>query len=344
MVIVLGLLALALPASASAVGPGAPGIYYITGKVVNGTGVPLAKVTVSAANFTTSIPFDSITDAQGVYNITLPAGVYNVTATLLNFTANTSYVGVGIISKSLADLNFTMSEILGQVTGFVTSGGAPVPGTKVIISSASKTYSANTTLIGSYVINGISPGVYVARAERKGYNTSFIMEPITVARGASVQINFSMVAQPAKLSGKVTVAGSPEEGVTVLLARDGATIKQTLTDVRGNYSFSNIASGDYLVRFEKGGLVTKEIPITLEGFESRDLSVSMDRVAVPGTKGFIGDLDLTHSLMVVAMIVSVLVMLIALFLYSRARKKPSILAIEEEEEPKVEKERHKNGK
>jgi hypothetical protein len=343
LVIVLGLLALALPAIAHAEGLAAPSPYHITGTVVNRTGQPLAHVIVSATNYTTGAPFDSVTDAQGSYNLTLPAGVYNLTAVLLNFTANSSYAGVRIVAQSLAGLNFTMSEVLGQVNGFVTSEGAPVPGTKVILSSSTKNYSASTTLIGAYMIEGVSPGVYVARAEKKGYNTSFITEPITVSRGVALQLNFSMVAQPAKLFGKVTVAGSPEEGVTVILMRDGLTLKQTLTDVKGNYSFSNIASGDYLVSFEKQGLVQKQVPITLEAFENRDLSVSLDRVAVPGTPGFIGDLDLTHSLMVVALIMAVLVMLLALFLYSRARKKPSILAIEEEEEPK-DKEKRKNIK
>gem|GEM_PF-645334 len=334
LVIVLGLLALVVPASAHVEGLAAPGTYYITGKVVNQTGHPLAKVTVSGANFTTGVDFFSVTDAQGIYNITLPSGTYNITAVLVNYTANSTYIGVKVDARGLKGVGFTMSEILSQVNGFVTSLGAPVPGAKVTISSGSNAYSANTTLIGAYVISGVSPGVYVARAERKGYNDSFITEPITIARGASVQVNFSMTAQPAKLFGKVTVAGSPEEGVTVILEREGLTLKQTLTDAKGNYSFSNIASGDYQIVFQKEGLVQKQVPITLEAFENRDLSVSMERVAVPGTRGFIDDLDLTHSLMVVALIVAVLVMLSALFLYSRARKKPSILAIEEEEEPK----------
>jgi hypothetical protein len=341
--IVLALLAMVAPVSAAGVAPQAPFPYYIAGMVVNETGHPLADVTVSAANFTTGISFDFTTVAQGRYNISLPAGLYNLTARLTNYTPNSTYVGVQVRSASLVGLDFTMTEVLGQVNGFVTSQGAPVPGATVTVFSTTRNFSASTSLIGAYVINGVDPGVYVARAERKGFNTTFITKPITVVRGESAQLNFSMVAQPAKLFGKVTLGGSPEEGVKVVLIRDAVIIKQVLTDAKGNYSFSNILAGDYQVNFEKEGLVQKQVPITIEAFENRELSVSMDRVAVPGTKGFIDDLDLTHSLMVVALIIAVLVMLLALFLYSRARKNPSILAIEEEEEAK-EKEKHKNDK
>jgi len=58
----------------------------------------------------------------------------------------------------------------------------------------------------------------------------------------------------------------------------------------------------------------------------------MSRSPVEGLQGFIGNLDLTHSLMIVAMLVTVIIMAFAVFIRMRSIKKPDMLAKEEEEE------------
>jgi hypothetical protein len=312
---------------------GAPVPYdlNLSGTVTNASAGAMAGVNVTATNITTGSFFWAFTNASGEYQISLPAGVYNLTASINDFGPNTTYIDLRLDATNLTGLDFTMTEILGTVTGFVTNGQAPIVGAIVTLSGSPGVYNGTTTIpLGQYTIEGIRPGVYVAKAERIGYWANFSATPITVQRGVQTSLSFSLEAQPVLLYGKVTSGGAAIEGVTVVVSSGGAEIAHTVTDQNGNYSFSNVIEGSYSIEFSKDGYQSKTIPITISSFDKKELAVSVDRLPVEGKKGFIGDFDLNHSLMIVCLAIAFVLVIIALFIRSKAGKKPSLLAMEEE--------------
>ena len=152
-----------------------------------------------------------------------------------------------------------------------------------------------------------------------------------------MQVNFTLKVQPARVFGAVSLAGNPEADVTVELLLSGILLGTAQTDAFGNYSFGNLKAGEYQLRLSKEGLVEKTVSVSLEPFEDKRVDPVMARSPVEGLKGFIGDLDLTHSLMIVAMLVIVILMAFGVFIRMRSAKRPDMLANEEKEEEDREK-------
>ena len=325
--LLLGCLIPAMP-SASAADP-----FFMTGQVKDGGGLPLSDVNVSASNVTTGITFFSSTNDTGAYNISLPEGVYNISASRVNYSSNVTYHGIVVGPNNASGIDFTLSEVLGRVFGFITAGNVSVGGVIITLSNTEGNFTSQSQLpFGQYSVEGVAPGVYVAKAEKAGYMPANAPYPVIVTRGSSVQLNFSIDVQPARVYGTVKVGSSPEKDVTVQLLLAGAVIRQAQTDSAGNYSFANLQSGEYLLQLSKEGLVESTVQVSLAPFEDKRVDPVMSRSPVEGLKGFIGDLDLTHSLMIVAMLVTVIIMAFAIFIRMRSIKKPDMLANEEEEE------------
>jgi hypothetical protein len=318
--------------------PAAPSVsaadpFLITGHVADGGGIPQSGVNVSASNTTTGLSYSSVTNETGVFNISLPAGIYNITGTKVNYTSNATYHGVLIGPDSLMNINFIITEVLGRVFGFVTSGNTSVGGVTITLTNAQQSFHSQSQLpFGLYSIDGVAPGVYVAKAEKTGYWTAYAPDPVIVARGNDAQVNFTMDVQPARVFGIITVSGAPEAEVMVELLLDGAVYRHAQTDASGNFSFANLQSGEYQLRLSKDGLVTKIVQISLDAFQEKRADQVMSRSPVAGLQGFIGDLDLTHSLMIIAMLVTVILMTYAIFVRMRSIKKPDMLANEKKEE------------
>jgi hypothetical protein len=306
---------------------------FITGQVKDGDGLPLPDVNVSASSVTTGIAFFSYTNDAGAFNLSLPDGVYNVSASRVNYSSNLTYHEVVVGPNNVTGIDFTLSEVPGRVFGFITSGETSVGGVTITLSNTEQNFSSQSQLpFGQYSLEGVAPGVYVAKAEKTGYMPANAQYPVIVTRGSSVQLNFSIEVQPARVYGTVKVASTPEKDVTVQLLLGGTVIRQAQTDIAGNYSFANLQSGEYQLHLFKEGLEESTVPVSLAPFEDKRVDPSMSRSPVEGLTGFIGNLDLTHSLMIVAMLVTVIIMAFAIFVRMRSIKKPEMLANEEEEE------------
>ncbi len=304
--------------------------------------MPLSEVDVSAINVSDGLTYSSASNATGVFNISLPGGVYNISASRANYSSNVTYHEVVIGPNSTVGINFTLNEILGRVFGFITSGNISIGGVTVTLSNMEGNFTTQSELpFGQYSIDGVAPGVYVAKAEKSGYMPSNAPFPVIVARGSNVQLNFSMEVQPARVYGIVKVGSSPEKDVTVQLLLGSVIVREAQTDSSGNYSFANLLSGEYQLHLSKDGLVERTIPVSLDSFEDKRVDPVMSRSPVEGLKGFIGDLDLTHSLMVVAMLVTVVIMAFAIYIRMRSIKKPDMLANEEDEEEEREEKQKK---
>ena len=311
---------------------GAPSDLIVAGHVKDLAGVPMMSVKVSARSVSDDTLFTVFTGQDGNFSLIIPAGTYNISASIAGIASNVTYAEVPV-SSNRTGLDFTVNVRTGVVSGRVSYSNVPLIGAQIIISNENATYVGSTTLpLGEYYIDGVVPGVFVGRAEMTGYWINVSQRPVYVEEDGETALDFVLEPQQAKISGKVTVGGAPEEGVEVSLVSGSSSVKKAVTDVNGNYSLSNIIAGDYQVVFSKQGLIEKTYPVSISPFEERELSVSMSVAPVQGGRGFIGDLDLTHSLMVVGLIVATLVALLALIIRAQAMKRPDLLAKEEEGE------------
>ena len=209
---------LTAPSLSAPVGQG----FY--GTVLNETGAPRSGVVITAENTTTNSMLTTITNGAGDFSLTTPPGTYNVSARLFNYGPNTTYVEKVISTGGSVELNFTMTEILGILHGFVTDGVAPVNGVTVFLANDQRNYTATTVApLGEYRISKIRPGVYVATFTKMGYDRTNSL-PLDINRGITSQENASMQAQPCTLFGQVTENGNPQDGVTIT-AKGQDTVK-----------------------------------------------------------------------------------------------------------------------
>ncbi len=314
------------------------GPFSLQGYVLTGSGQGLANATVMVENVTSGLTYSALTDSVGQYSLQVPIeGVYNITVSLTNYSAVTTYNNVAVPSPVGTLLNFTMEEVLGMVKGFVTDGNAPVNGAIVHLSNQAFNYTATTlSPLGEYEIIGVQPGVYVAFAEKLGYDRDNYPAPVVIERGSIAEINFTLTEQPASLFGKVlNQNNNPLNGVRVSISSpDFDSI--AISDEDGNYSFVGLAAGDYQVTFELDGYNTEVANVALDPFEERRLDIAMERDTTNQTTLLFG-FDLPHSIMLVALMVGIVMVALGVIMTTRAHKRPERLArveTEEEEKPK----------
>ncbi|HQN76534.1 MAG TPA: carboxypeptidase-like regulatory domain-containing protein, partial [Methanomassiliicoccales archaeon] len=262
-------------------------------------------------------------------NYTMPSnfvpGLYNVTASFLNHSANVSYSNVLVKSGQSARLNFTMLEVLCKLTGFVTNGTTPVYGATVTLINEQRSYSnVSVNPLGKYEIPKVQPGTYTVVASKVGYYSSDPMPPVVLIRGETKSVDFVLQEQPAELGGKVEYDGSGLKGVTVKLSSSLFTA-ETVTDEDGNYTFSQVPSGSYTITFSKESFLTNSMSVGLTPFEVRELNVEMEYDNANNTQTFLLGLDLAHSLMVIGLTVSIMVLVVGIYVNYKIRRKPELL-------------------
>jgi hypothetical protein len=305
----------------------------IVGTAHNETMAGFPDVLIRATNTTSLAVFNATTNSTGDYQLPLPSGTYNVTATLANYTANRAYTIVVTEGQDLSGVDFTLTEILGNVSGHVTDGVVALGDVQITLIGDSVNYTGmSATPFGDYAINGVEPGTYVVKASKLGYNDSYHFPAIVVDRGSQIQINFVLQAQFSMLLGKVTANGAAQENVNVALTQGSTVVKQTITDANGNYSITSVIAGDYILKFTRSGLQEKDVPLSIPPNREQRQDVTMELTPVEGLKGFIDDLDLTHSLMVVGFILALGMIGVAFVVASKGRKNPDILVVPEDEE------------
>ncbi len=313
-----------LPDQTSAAGVGGTDV---TGRVVNETGAAFPGVEVRATNVTTLVTYKATVGTDG--NYTMPGnfvpGLYNVTASLLNHSANVSYSYVLVKSGQVARLNFTMLEVLCKLTGFVTNGTTPIYGATVALINEQRSYSnVSVNPLGKYEIFKVQPGTYTVVASKVGYYSSDPMPPVVLVRGETKNVDFVLQEQPAELGGKVEYDGSGLKGVTVKISSSLFTA-ETMTDENGNYTFSQVPSGSYTITFSKASFLSRSMNVGLTPFEVRELNVDMAYDNANNTQTFLLGLDLAHSLMVIGLTVSIMVLIVGIYVNYKIRRKPELL-------------------
>lgn len=134
----------------------------------------------------------------------------------------------------------------------------PLEGATVVVQGTSYTTDSS----GKITIARILKGAYTAKASKDGYTST--EQSFTVKRGDNDMVLISLNKVPEKrytISGAIqdTVSGKPLLDVEATLA---GTTKHT--NPNGEYSFPNLAPGDYKLILSKAGYLGKELQLTIK--------------------------------------------------------------------------------
>ena len=296
---------------------------------------PLYNVSVSVRVGTVTVTVTSDTD--GTYRIPdLPSGTYTVTAAMSGFYSLSISDVVVVSGSDTSDVDFMLIEKPTKLYGVVRSGTLLVPGVMITVSGAG--LYANTSVDGEYEISNITAGTYSVVASREGY-VSVTIFGVIIPRGGEVQVNINMQSLPgSSLTGLVLSSdtGAALPGVEVVVI-GLATQRSTITNVYGQFEITGLTGGNYTVRFLLEGYKPKELsPVVVP----EDGTTTLDQVGLEPVAesfgGFIFGFDLAHSMMIMALFLTIIILALAVLLRIRTfeapDKAPAVYDQEGEEE------------
>jgi hypothetical protein len=290
----------------------------VSGSVLHSeTQEPLERANVSVVVGVLTITVS--TDMNGSYYLpNLPAGVYSLTASLEGF--NSSSVS-GIVVESgvtTEDVDLLLDERTTRLWGVVKAGTVLLVGANVSI--AGTDYYGETSVDGEYEIVGVPAGVYVVTAALQGYNNMTATQ-VEIKRGLEVQLNFNLTGLPGALYGIVIDGETGEDlaGVKVVVLPQ----RETITNINGEFEFTGLMAGEYIVRFTLDGYQPIEIGsvvITLE--ETTQLPTIHLEPTRESFGGFVFGFDLPHSMMILALFLTIVILAFAVVLRIRTFEAP----------------------
>ncbi len=153
-------------------------------------------------------------------------------------------------SGSTSEFSDTTTVVLAtggvSISGTITEGGSPLPGATVTL-SGDVSSSTTTDASGDYSFTGLpAGGNYLVTPSLTNYTFNPTSRPYNNLTANVTDADF-VGTQTAiiSISGTILKAASPLAGATVTLS--GASTGSTTTDANGDYSFTGLASGSYVV-------------------------------------------------------------------------------------------------
>ena len=211
--------------------------YSIPGTVTN-AGSPLEGVTITADGETTT------TAADGTYTISgLVAGTYTVTPSLAEytFTETSEEVTVNETAGDALDVDFVGTQKTYSISGTLTDSAEQLlEGAEVTADG----HSATTAADGTYTIAGLVAGIYTVTPSLTEHDFTPASTKVTLNEtvGDATGIDFGGTDKTYSISGTITNAGQPLEGVEVAASGHTAT-----TGADGTYSITGLLAGTHTV-------------------------------------------------------------------------------------------------
>lgn len=284
--------------------------HTVTSYVVDQTGASLPNVKIEITNSTlnTTVTHIGYTNSSGVFTSPpLSPGNYTVSAVDPGYLANRSY-RVDLTLNN-ATVSFMMTMLKGNLTGYVTTGKIPIVNASVTLTDSFISFRAfSSAPLGAYSLIGIPSGKYNVTASRAGYLD--FNATVVVSAGVESWLNLTMQPTLGILTGVVNSTAQngkpgPLADANVTLQGPGGTY-HTVTNSQGIYYFTNLTQGTYTVSIQEGGYSPGQGSVTVSLAKTSYLNFSLPSLtrSAPFTiPGFIGNLDLDHSLMIVALII-----------------------------------------
>ena len=219
--------------------PPVVGQFTISGNLsANGSGATVALTGAMAQTVTA--------DASGNYSFTsLVAGSYTVTPGKPGFAFSPASQAVSITTANVTNVNFTANptfSISGSISPSTSGSGATV----TLSGAGSATTTADS--LGNYTFSGLVNGTYTITPSKAGFGFTPSSQTATVNGANVVAINFTAAAQGFSISGNVSA-----NGASASVALSGPVSATTTADASGNYSFSGLSNGSYIVTPSKTG-------------------------------------------------------------------------------------------
>ena len=177
---------------------------------------------------------DGTSGPNGVYAYTDVPGTFPD----VGYEATNYWIDIVFVSGSTFDVG-------GNILGI---GGS---GAKVTLAgSANAVTTADSS--GNYQFAGLVNGIYTITPSNPGVAFTPDSQTVTVNGLSNFNINFtSVVTNPLSISGTITGGG----GLGTIVTLSGPTSLSTTTDSSGNYSFTGLIAGSYLVAPSDAGYV-----------------------------------------------------------------------------------------
>ncbi len=245
------------------------GVVETSSRVLNG-----AMVYLDANNNGVLDPgeLSTITDSSGQYSFAnLPPGQYIVRQVLPlgysqtkptnNFGDHVTLAGL----QAVPNENFIDENGTGSVSGVVDSGDEPLAGVTVFldanndgqlddgeldtVTNSAGQYTFNNVVPGKYIVRQILPAEDVQVTPGDNYGDHITVGPLAVITNQ----NFIDAPITGWISGTVTVGSTDLAGITVYLdANNNGKLDpgemSTTTNSSGQYSFSGVPLGSYVIR------------------------------------------------------------------------------------------------
>jgi hypothetical protein len=226
-------------------GPWDPQIGTITGTVslVGGT-ASVTEVHVSAAGVTVH------PDAAGFYTMDVPAGIWNVTASLLGYYPDTVFSVAVIDEETTSGVDMSLEAMpTGFIDGTVLLDGGQGNVADVVITVWYHTASPDAN--GDYGME-VEAGTYDVTASLEGYVTGIIPAVVVTEDETTFNVDFTLV--PVPTTGLIT-------GI-VELENDAGDVAQVVVS-SGGVAISPDSTGFYSLEVVAG---TWDVSASLEGF------------------------------------------------------------------------------
>jgi len=239
----------------------------VEGTVIDRWSQPIGYSKILLSRVDAYLTYRNTTNQNGKYSFknVLP-GEYVLEASASEYTTNTTSVVVYV--DATVTRNITLRK-LPVVTGYVKSDeGAPIPSAHVTISSVHGIGgTGNSDSEGFYRIVVSDAGTFMIEASAYGYSPN--STTITVSLETVTPVNFTL-AQNGILSGVVKdqISSLPVSDATVYLGTETYLGTQNVTDQNGNFVFSNVLPGDYVVRATATGYLTNSSSVTVTSGET----------------------------------------------------------------------------
>ena len=311
----------------------------ISGRIVHsGTEEPLegANVSIAIEDYTITVK----SNASGSYRFwDIPPGTYSITVMLAGF--NTTVLDdVEVVSGATTEnIDILLSEKPTILSGVVKSGSVLLVGANV--SLAGTILYGVSSIDGEYEISGIPVGTYTVVASLQGYDNATILN-VQIDRGMEVRLNINLTG---KLGGTLygivvdESTGDSLSGVRVTLL----PLRETITNINGEFQFTGLGSGEYTLLFMLEGYGPIEMgDITVSSENRTDLGLITLHPVRESFGGFIFGFDLAHSMMILALFLTIVILALAVVLRIRSfeapDKAPAVYdELETEEEEHVDK-------
>ena len=262
----------------------APTTAVVSGTIMDGTdNVPVANALVEITLDQTVI--SALTDAQGSYSLTVPAGNLSLKVTAEGYYPASASVGIEAGTKvrfSPPLRKLTEDPLPLELTGRVIDLESQQTLSGVTVHSHALNTDVVTDAQGSFTFTGLTAGEQSFEFSQTGYQgviTRVVLPDDGKVDLGTVALKKVDELETTKVSGQVLDAdtGLGVEGASISIA--GQTV---LTDALGYYEVSGIQVLEFDVSANASGFVFSSVPVTLASHGNITVNIDLYRADIAG--------------------------------------------------------------